>query len=240
MRGTALSLALFGLALAAPTATTEQPIESRQKGGVIKIGEPGSGGMNPSKPGDGCNKEIWDQTGYCVILGPVIKPSATTKTRRDDINLGGGDAADLKAAIKQAQLELQALQAKKNPTRADKKRIEALQYFIEKTSGVIKIVPPSGGSTVLLPGRAVTTKTRRDASKPGGSPCLVDLEKYAKELQEFLLSFPPWERARIWAQLIQGVCGIQIGPIVPDPTTSGAPVKPDPVTSGAPLKPGKV
>lgn len=231
MRGTALSLALFGLALAAPT---EQPIESRQKGGVIKIGEPGSGGMNPSQPGDGCNKQIWDQTGLCVILGPGIKP---TKTRRDDINLGGGgdrDAAELKAAIKQAQLELQALQAKKKPTRADKKRIEALQYFIEKTSGVVKIVPPSGGSTVLLPGRV-----RREAGS-GGSPCLVDLEKYAKELQEFLLSFPPWERARIWAQLIQGVCGIQTGPIIPDPTTPGSPVKPDPVTSGAPLKPGKV
>ncbi|KAL8338241.1 hypothetical protein RB601_006503 [Gaeumannomyces tritici] len=238
MRGTALSLALFGLALAAPT--TEQPIESRQKGGIIKIGEPGSGGMKPSQPGDDCNKQIWDQTGYCVILGPVIiKPSATTKSRRDDINLGGDKNADLKAAIKQAQLELQALQAKKNPTRADKKRIEALQYFIEKTSGVIKIVPPSGGgSTVLLPGRMAIK--RDGGGKSGSSPCLIDLEKYAKELQEFLLSFPPWERARIWAQLIQGVCGIQTGPILPDPTTPGGPIKPDPVTSGAPLKPGKV
>ncbi|KLU88876.1 hypothetical protein MAPG_07857 [Magnaporthiopsis poae ATCC 64411] len=222
MRGTALTLALLGLALAAPT---EQPIESRQKGGVIIIGEPIPGKPNPSKPGDGCDKVIWEKTGYCIILGPII-PSSAAKARRDN----GDDVlldkdADLKAAIKQAQLELQALQAKKNPTRADLKRIEALKFFIEKTSGVIKIVPPDGGTTVLLPG-----KMKRQAKS--GSPCLVDLEKYAKELQEFLLSFPPWERARIWAQLIQGICGIHVGPITPDPTKPGSPLKPDPVTPG--------
>lgn len=227
MRGTALTLALLGLALAAPT---EPPIESRQKGGIIKIGEPGSGGsLDPSQPSDGCDQLIWEKTGYCVILGP-LKPSSAAKARRDDVALLDKDA-DLKAAIKQAQLELQALQAKKNPSRADEKRIEALKFFIEKTSGVIKIVPPSGGTTVLIPGRK-----KRQAS----SPCLVDLEKYAKELQEFLLSFPPWERARIWAQLIQGICGIHVGPITPDPTKPGSPIKPDPVTSGAPLKPGKM
>ena len=233
MRGTALALALLGLALAAPT---EPPIESRPKGGIIIIGEPGSGGLNPSQPGPGCDQPIWEKTGYCIILGP-LKPPSAAKARRDDGNdvLLGKDA-DLKAAIKQAQLELQALQAKKNPSRADQKRIEALRFFIEKTSGVIEIVPPSGGSTVFIPGR----KKRRAESGGDSKPCLVDLGKYAKELQEFLLSFPPEERARIWAQLIQGICGIHVGPITPDPTHRGSPLKPDPVKSGAPLKPGNM
>ncbi|KAI6376032.1 hypothetical protein MCOR25_002847 [Pyricularia grisea] len=219
MRGLTISFALLGLAFAAPADQRATELETRQS---FQIG-PGSGVvLEPSNPGGNCDQDIFEKTGFCIISGKI--------NPRQTFTLPNDKGANLREAIKEAQLEIQRLEAKKSLTEDEKKQLEALKYFVKKTSGVISISPVDGGSTVLVPGRMA----RRQSS---GSPCLVDLEKYQRELMAFLLSFPPRERAQIWKELIQNVCNIQTGPITPDPTIPGGPIKPDQPAPSTTLKP---
>lgn len=221
MRGVTISLALLGMAFAAPADQRQAELETRQ---TFQIGEGIGGPMAPGNPGVNCNPEIFKETGFCIIKGGL--------DRRQTFTLPNDSGSKAREAIKEAQLEVQRLQAKGKLTKAEKQELEALKWFVKKTSGVTVISPAEGGSTVLVPGRKMMM--RRQSS---GSPCLVDLEKYQRELMAFLLSFPPKERAQIWAELIQNVCGIQTGPIKPDPTIPGGPIKPDPTIPGGPIKP---
>jgi hypothetical protein len=148
MVGSVLAISLLGL-----SAVNALPSNLQDRQGWI-IGGPSNGELTPGTPGGGlpnCNPDVPLSKQEPCLYQPVtgeLRPAP--KDKRQSLIPSNGSK---KEAIRALELELQRLEKKKNPSKAEKNAIAAIKKEIKRLAGVSDITPPPGGSSTFVPGK---------------------------------------------------------------------------------------
>ncbi|KAK0620960.1 hypothetical protein B0T14DRAFT_567676 [Immersiella caudata] len=147
MVASVLAISLLGL-----SAVNALPSNVQDRQGWI-IGGPSNGAITPGTPGGGlpsCNPDLPLEKQEPCLYQPVTGELRPAPKKRQTLIPSN---ASKKEAIKTLELELQRLEKKKSPSKAEKSAITTIKKELKRLAGIKDITPPPGGSSTFVPGK---------------------------------------------------------------------------------------